>query len=364
MDFKTLTHATLLVDESKARRNIARMAEKARNAGVLYRPHLKTPQSAVVAAWYKDEGVTSGTVSSLRMAHYYAQHGWSDLTVAIPVNPREIDLLKHLQQKLTIQVTVDSFEAVKLLELEVTSRLKIWLKIDAGYNRTGVAVSDIDQIETIVTFIKRSRHLEFAGFLTHAGHSYNCRSQDEILRLHACQLTLLRPLKDFGGIVSIGDTPTCSVATDFSGIGEVRPGNLIFYDMKMVQIGACTIHDIAVCLIAPVISLQPQRKQVIVHAGSVHFSKDFYSGEKGLPVFGQIVTLSDDGWGAAVKGAHLTNLCQEHGFITAPPEWILNRRFGEFVGVLPAHSCLTVDAMGVMRSLSGEIIPVHRSQAS
>ena len=76
----------LLLDAAIAKRNIARMAEKARASNVLFRPHFKTHQSAEVAQWYRAEGVEAITVSSLKMAQYFASHGWTDITLAFPVN--------------------------------------------------------------------------------------------------------------------------------------------------------------------------------------------------------------------------------------------------------------------------------------
>ena len=59
---------SLLIDEARARTNIRAMAEKARRHGLRYRPHLKTPQRHDAARWYRDEGVTCATVSSVDSA--------------------------------------------------------------------------------------------------------------------------------------------------------------------------------------------------------------------------------------------------------------------------------------------------------
>jgi len=44
--FDDIVKPTLVLDEACARRNIARMAEKARRQGIRFRPHFKTHQSA------------------------------------------------------------------------------------------------------------------------------------------------------------------------------------------------------------------------------------------------------------------------------------------------------------------------------
>src|SRR5690606_15145605 len=59
---------TLLLDETRARRNIERMAAAARFGEVRFRPHFKTHQAAGVGVWFRQAGVRAITVSSVAMA--------------------------------------------------------------------------------------------------------------------------------------------------------------------------------------------------------------------------------------------------------------------------------------------------------
>lgn len=342
----------LWIDAAKAKANIRFMAEKAAKHGLRLRPHLKTPQCIEVARWYREVGVTGVTVSSIAMAEYFASDGWTDITLAMPLNVRELPRILDLAQRIRLNLVIDS-EAV-LDWVGATDPIPLFIKIDAGYHRTGIPAEDLDRIDALVSKIRNAPGLVFAGFLTHAGHSYSCRSHSEIRALHAEQLRLLQPLNRFGGIVSIGDTPTCTVADDFSGIGEIRPGNFIYYDMKMVQISACEPHRISVCMVAPVISIHLERNEVILHGGSVHFSKDSMTDADGKTSFGQVVRLTETGWGNVVDGATLRSLCQEHGFVTGPSDFIQSLKIGDLLGVLPVHSCLTADCMGEVHTLDGE----------
>ena len=85
-----LERPTLLVNPVIAQQNIAFMAEKARRQGIRFRPHFKTHQSAAVGEWFRQVGVTAITVSSVDMALYFADHGWDDITIAFPVNIRQM----------------------------------------------------------------------------------------------------------------------------------------------------------------------------------------------------------------------------------------------------------------------------------
>src|SRR6476620_10300974 len=90
---KQITRPTLLLDEARCRRNIERMASKARRSNVRFRPHFKTHQSAQIGEWFREAGVNAITVSSVKMAEYFASHGWDDITIAFPANWREIEAI-------------------------------------------------------------------------------------------------------------------------------------------------------------------------------------------------------------------------------------------------------------------------------
>ena len=91
-----IVRPTLLVDEVKCRQHIRTMAEKAKQAGIAFRPHFKTHQSRAIAKWYSDESVSKITTSSMAMATYFADAGWTDITVAFPLNYLEVDSINVL----------------------------------------------------------------------------------------------------------------------------------------------------------------------------------------------------------------------------------------------------------------------------
>jgi D-serine deaminase-like pyridoxal phosphate-dependent protein len=97
-EYGRISAPTLVVDTAKVRTNVRRMAERARRNGAALRPHLKTHQSATIGRLFKEAGVRAGTVSSAGMAAYFADAGWDDLTIAFPVNLREITAYDDLQQ--------------------------------------------------------------------------------------------------------------------------------------------------------------------------------------------------------------------------------------------------------------------------
>lgn len=147
------------------------MANKANKCGVELRPHFKTHQSHTVGRWFKEIGITKIAVSSLRMAAYFAEDGWDDITVAFPCNILEINLINELASKIKLNLLVESLETLSFLEDFLTSPVQIYIKIDLGYGRTGIQAKKINYLEELVNKIIPSSKFKFAGFLGHAGHS-------------------------------------------------------------------------------------------------------------------------------------------------------------------------------------------------
>ena len=55
--------------------------------------------------------------------------------------------------------------------------------------------------------------------------------------------------------VSLGSTPTLSVADDLTGVTEVRPGNDVFYGAFQATIGSCALEDAAMSVLVSVIGV-------------------------------------------------------------------------------------------------------------
>ena len=105
-----ITTPTLLLNEEVCRRNIKNMADRARRNSVTLRPHFKTHQSHEIGNWFREEGTEKITVSSLRMAQYFARDKWKDILVAFPVNILEIDRINRLSGEINLSLLVDALQ--------------------------------------------------------------------------------------------------------------------------------------------------------------------------------------------------------------------------------------------------------------
>ncbi len=347
---ESLEQPVLVVREDRVRANIRRMVEKARANNLTLRPHVKTHQSPLVGEWMREEGIEAITVSSPRMGDRFSSAGWTDITVALPMQPGAADAYNAMAAAGTLQLITDSPEAVRSVDARLSEPVVCWIEADTGYHRTGLGVWDRERLIETACAIDDSAHFSLAGLLTHTGSSYACRDLRAMADLYEDTLNQLKALRTllaergFEDIqISIGDTPMCSQLDRLPGVDEIRPGNFVYYDLMMEDNGSCLERDIAVAVACPVIAKHPERNELIVHGGAVHLSKESLCYESGLLVFGKVADPEGDAWSASVPGAYVQDTSQEHGVIHADDTWIKGKALGDVVYILPVHACLTAD---------------------
>lgn len=357
---------TLLLNQERAIRNIKRMAQKAKDNGVCFRPHFKTHQSAAIGEWFKAFGVNRITVSSVDMAEYFAQHGWQDITIAFPVNVCEIEKINMLAREITLHLLVESEETVRFLQQHLSSPVNMWIKIDTGSHRTGLLWDDFEALSKLVSLIHQSNKLSLCGLLTHAGHTYQGRSPENISETYGESVSRMKTAQQhlqtmgFSPVeISVGDTPGCSIVEDLSGVDEIRPGNFVFYDVTQLNIGSCTEDDIAVAVACPVVAKHSERQEIVIYGGAVHLSKDSITvslNNRAIPIFGYIALLEPRGWGPIIPDTYLVKLSQEHGIIQTVKQVFEQIHVGDLLCVLPVHSCLTANLLRKYYTPDGTMI--------
>lgn len=349
-----LTKPFVLVDTKKCEKNISFMADKCRKHNISFRPHFKTHRSHYLGELFRKYGVTKITVSSVDMADYFVKSGWNDILIAFPVNIHEIPHINKLSENVDITLLADNIHTLDILEQQLDKPHKVKLKINTGYNRSGVYYNNYRLIEEILGFYKHADKIIFDGILTHNGETYNCKSKDEILIKHNQSVERLNDTADFiktiiGEEVNIsaGDTPGAVLSHNFTGIDELRPGNFIFYDWMQYRFGVCDIEDIAIKAVLPVTGVYNDPARITVMGGAVHLSKD-YVLHQNIKEYGACLIEN--------KIFSLTSLSQEHGVILLPENIKHNIKTGDWLEVYPAHSCLTADLYNYYYTTDGEKI--------
>lgn len=347
----------LLLDATKAKKNIKVMSSKASKLNLKFRPHFKTHQSLKIGNWFKNYPIDGITVSSLKMAEYFANNNWSSITVAFPVNILELERINKIASSIDLRMLIVDSKTIEFLEQKLTSVLGIYIEIDPGYGRSGVHFSNKQKLNSLIQKINSSKKMKLYGFYSHAGHSYKSRSKEEIKSLAEPIIKQLSSLKEEYNLpVCFGDTPSCSILEDFGEIDEISPGNFVFYDWIQTQIGSCSPSQIAVAVACTVVAKYESRNELLIHGGAVHFSKDFDLRDHESVYYGQVVNNIKNGWGEPIKGSYLKSISQEHGIVSCTQDFFNSIEVGDIIKILPIHSCLTADLMGGYISTDDEII--------
>lgn len=357
-----ITKPTLVLDKDIASRNIESMARKAKTLGLSFRPHFKTHQSAEIGEWFRKAGVDKITVSSLTMANYFADFDWNDITIAFPVNILEIPEMNELAGRINLNLLIENIEGLEALQKKISWHVGLFIKIDTGYNRTGIEASQTHLIDELLNVIQKSPLLQFRGFLAHTGHTYHANSTNDIYSRHFDAILKMKTLKqryvsDWPDlIISLGDTPSCSICDNFDGVDEIRPGNFVFYDLTQNKLGACKLTDIAVRMVCPVVAVHPSRNEVVIYGGAIHFAKDSIINIDGKHLFGRIVVQDNNQKILLDEKNYLHALSQEHGILKITPRDLHFFKPGTLVEIIPVHSCLTANLMKEYLTTEGEII--------
>jgi len=304
----------------------------------------------MIGDWFRLEGVHKITVSSLSSAAYFASDGWTDITVAFPVNLLEAEVINQLASKIRLGLLLEDSEVAMKLDSILKYPADAYIKIDTGYHRTGLISDNMPVILELAHLIQQSSHLTLRGLLTHAGHTYHAEGPSAIREIYSASTGILNLVRGNLGmmpekvILSYGDTPSCTVLDNFPGIDEIRPGNFVFYDLMQVYAGVCDESQVAGIVVCPVVAIHPDRNQGVLYGGAIHFSKESILVD-GRRIFGQLVEMDGYGWHRLIPGAFLVSLSQEHGILEAPEEVIKTMHPGQLVGIMPVHSCLTANLL-------------------
>jgi D-serine deaminase-like pyridoxal phosphate-dependent protein len=357
--FDSITVPTLVVDAAKVRQNAVRILDRAARNKTVLRPHFKTHQARQVGRIFRELGIHCGTVSSLTMAEYFAADGWDDLTVAFPVNLREMDTINALAGRIQLGLLADNADSIKALAAGLRQPVKLWIKIDTGSHRCGLDPQQTNKVADLLALAAKSPLIHTAGLLTHDSRTYAARGAEAISKLYQegarAMLDLREALarKGFGGLkISIGDTPSASLVEDWLGVDEARPGNFAYYDLQQVGTGACQPQSVAAAVACPVVGIYPERSEAVVYGGAVHLSKQAQPGMAGfLPGgppelnFGTVFRMEGERWDGFLPGAWVRGLTQEHGMVHLQAGDLSRLKPGDLLFICPVHSCLAAHAL-------------------
>jgi D-serine deaminase-like pyridoxal phosphate-dependent protein len=340
----------LVLDHGKLLRNCERLTRRCNALGTRLRPHMKTLKSIDAARFAIDPSHGGIAVATLNEAEYFADKGLTDIQYAVCIAPdklpRALDIVEKARQ---FSFFVDSLHTAQCavdLARRRGARARIWLEIDCGEHRTGVDPEDPAMVE--IARLLTHPAVTFEGLATHAGHSYYASGPELLPRIAENERASidaaarkLRALDIAVNGVSIGSTPTATHLPSADGVTEVRAGVYMAGDLFQVAIGSLQLEQVAVTVLATVISHNPRRNQIVLDAGGLALSKDRSTASGPGPDQGYGLVLDSLGH-SLVPDLTVVDVHQEHGEVRSDSPLPFERfPIGSKVRVVPNHICMT-----------------------
>jgi D-serine deaminase-like pyridoxal phosphate-dependent protein len=363
MKLADLDTPNLILDKQRLQANIARISARAKALGVDLRPHMKTAKCAEVAK-LATAGHSGGiTVSTLKEAEYFADHGFRDITYAVGIAPAKLARAAALRRRgVALSIVTDNIQVAQAIarapETSDTG-FEVMIEVDTGDGRAGVGIESEDLI-AIGKILSDAPGVTLRGVLTHMGKSYSCRDIASIVAVAEMERAgavraaeRLRAERMSCPVVSVGSTPTATHAKNLEGVTEMRPGVFVFQDVFQAEIGSCAMDDIAVSVLATVTGHHPERGEIVIDAGGLALSKDRSTASGPRDVgYGLVV---DESCGRGLPEMFVAGVSQEHGIVRAMSGELPYERLmpGTRVRVLPNHACFTAAAYDAYRVVDG-----------
>lgn len=335
----------VLLDEAKLMANLRAMQDLADRNGVALRPHVKTHKSLEIGRRQAELGASGVTVATVDEAQVFIDGGFESITVARPVvSPSKWDRLLTAAQdrRAQVRVVVDSEPGIEVAGERASAHgqaVGVFLKIDVGLHRCGLLPGD-PRVGELARKIHDRAGLDFRGILSHAGHVYGSQSSAEaagIAEEERQAMVSVRDTLQADGMpvpeVSVGATPAVLAAKRFDGITEIRPGNYVFLDLLPVRVGVARISDVALSVLATVISRNEH--YYVTDTGSKTLTSDTgVHGMTGNQGFGLAYPAS--GFLDSDREMTVDKVSEEHGMVGRNGDEL---PIGSKIRVVPVHSC-------------------------
>lgn len=353
VDLTDLFTPALVLDAGRLDRNVRRMTAACDRLGVALRPHIKTPKALPVAERLRAAGVAGFTTSTLGEAELLAAAGFDDIFYAVPMAAAKVArAARLLRAGHDISFLTDSVSAIAACgaaAAEAGVVLPFWIEIDVDHYRSGVDRRD-PAFLVIAQTITSHPNLALRGLMAYAGASYNVSVDGarQLAEMHRQALLDGQRDLEFAGIpcarLSLGSTPAVLHAETLAGLTEARCGIFAFQDLLQAGIGACKIDDIALSVVATVLSVNRALNRVTIDAGGMALSKD--RSTQGRPFdagYGLVCDLD----GTVIPDLYVQTVSQELGLVTSlsgAPIPVERLTEGARLRILPNHADMTAAA--------------------
>ncbi|KWR76533.1 DSD1 family PLP-dependent enzyme [Cupriavidus sp. IDO] len=308
---------SLVLDLDVFERNLDHMQQAAQQAGIQLRPHAKAHKCPGIALAQVARGAVGICCQKVSEALPFVQAGIRDIHISNEIaGPAKAALLAELARHARLSVCVDDARQVEALAkatAEAGSRIGVFVEIDVGQGRCGVA--DAPAALRLVEQIAAHAQLELRGLQAYHGgiqHVRGWQARREAARLAAARTAAVLKALNAAGVRCETVTGGGSGSVEFdlgSGVyTEIQPGSYIFMDRGYGSNEATgSLRFEHSLFIATTVMSVAAGSRVVVDAGLKSMSVD-----SGLPWIWQ--------HGAISKTLDYIAANDEHGIIVPVPE--------------------------------------------
>ncbi|WP_343312832.1 D-TA family PLP-dependent enzyme [Brucella sp. BE17] len=313
-----------IIDEDRLAANIARAQDYIAKSGKSFRPHIKTHKIPAIARQQVEAGAVGINCQKVTEAEVFAAAGFDDILITYNIlGKAKLARLKALNDKIgALKVTADNATVVAgLAETFDTERpLSVLVECDTGGKRCGVQTPDA--AVALAKLIAAQSGLRFAGILTYpaigGAQAVERFIVDTMEKLQAEGLDC--PVRSNGGSPDLYSANLVPSAT------EHRAGTYVYNDRSMVRAGQCTANDLAMHILATVVS-RPAENRAVLDCGSKALTSD-------------LLGFSDFGAIEGFEGARIVSLSEEHAVVDLSDCKLDFPAIGAMVRVIPNHTCV------------------------
>ena len=286
-----------------------------------------------------------------------AAAGIDNIRLAYPVNPSNAPRLLALMERASLSIVVDHLGVARAWSdamRRAGRTLDVLVKVDVGFHRCGIDPDAPDALDFIRS-VGSLPGLRLRGLLSHAGQGYQATSANELCAIAQREVEILTTLRDRAaraGIaleeISVGATPTLRYSVLQPGITELRPGNYVYFDRTQLSLGAASLDDCALTVLATVVS-KPAADRLILDCGSKTLTTDLARGFGPTPGYGAVLTPD----GSTIdETLVIERLSEEHATVRVAGRTALEP--GDRVRVLPNHACVVANMVDEVLLVDGD----------
>lgn len=313
-----------VIDEDRLSANILRAQSYLDEHGKAFRPHIKTHKIPAVAKQQLQAGAIGINCQKVSEAEVFADAGFDDILITYNIlGAAKLSQLKALNARIgglsvvadsavTIAGLADTFEAVR--------PLAVLVECDTGGKRCGVQTPEaaLALAEKIVA----APGLRFKGILTYPAPD-GAETVENFLRK---TMALLAARGIDCPVRSSGGSPDFYSAHLVPSATEHRAGTYVYNDRAMLRAGHCTTGDLAMHVLATVVS-RPTADRAVLDSGSKALTSD-------------LLGFSDYGLIEGYEGAKIVSLSEEHAVVDLSGCASGRPEIGDVVKVVPNHTCV------------------------